>query len=189
MSDEVSKARKKYDCIPLEKDDMSAILDMTVKVMKQRGGRPCAYPNDERGLEMFRDNTVSFMDYVQEVNSNPDLDHKLIPDIEAWATYIGVTRKTIFEYEHRGGEWTTTIQAFKNAIASIKKQLLFTYKIPPMVGVFDLTNNHGYVNSNEFKLTAAVEPETSKNDLEAEVDRLGLVWDSELKDFVPREGV
>ena len=45
------------------------------------------------------------------------------------------------------------------------------------------------VNSNEFKLTAAVEPETSKNDLEAEVDRLGLVWDSELKDFVPREGV
>jgi len=187
MANEVKK-RPKYDCVPLETDDMTAILDMAITSMKSRNGRPCEYSNTEQGLEMFRENTMLFFDYVNEVNQNSELERKLIPDIEAWATYLGVTRATIFNYEKRGGEWAQTIQAFKNTMASIKKQLLFNYKIPPMVGVFDLTNNHGYVNSNEFKLTSTVEVSTHKNDLEKEIDEYGLVWDSEKEDFKPREG-
>lgn len=182
-----TKKRPKYECVILENDDMSAILDMTISTMKNRGGRPFEYPQTEQGLTTFRENTIAFFEYVNSVNQNPDLERKLIPDIEAWATYLGITRVTIFNYEKRGGEWAQTIQAFKNAMASIKKQLLFNYKIPPMVGVFDLTNNHGYVNSNEFKLTQNVEVTTYKNNLEKAIDDYGLIWDSENEEFKPRE--
>lgn len=187
MEKETKKQRPKYECIPLDKDDMTAILDMTITTMKNRGGRPFEYPQTEQGITTFRENTIAFFDYVKQVNQNPELERKLIPDIEAWATYLGITRTTIFNYEKRGGEWAQTIQAFKNAMASIKKQLLFSYKIPPMVGVFDLTNNHGYVNSNEFKLTQSLEVNTHKTDLEKAIDEYGLVWDSEKEEFRPRE--
>ena len=188
MEKEAKKQRPKYECIPLDKDDMTAILDMTITTMKNRGGRPFEYPQTEQGLATFRENTIAFFDYVKQVNQNPDLERKLIPDIEAWATYLGITRTTIFNYEKRGGEWAQTIQTFKNAMASIKKQLLFNYKIPPMVGVFDLTNNHGYVNSNEFKLTQTLEVNTHKNDLEKAIDEYGLEWDSVKEEFRPRGG-
>lgn len=39
-----------------------------------------------------------------------------------------------------------------------KKQLIFRQKIPAVIGLFDLTNNSGYVNASEFKL----KPETEE---------------------------
>ena len=53
-----------------------------------------------------------------------------------------------------------------------------------MVYVFDATNNHGYVNSNEFKLTAQTEyVEKDTNALEREIVERGLVWNEETKEF------
>ena len=36
--------------------------------------------------------------------------------------------------------------------------MIFRQKIPAVIGIFDLTNNSGYVNASEFKL----KPETEK---------------------------
>lgn len=177
----------KAKCLPMETDDTTAILDMIIDKSTERMGRPCQYPNDKKGLEEFIQNTVSYFEYVNGVNSS-DMDKKLIPDIESWAVYLGITRATIFNYEQRGNEWREVIAYYKNAIASIKKQLALTFKIPPMIMAFDFTNNHGYCNTNEFKLTTEVknvDPETNK--LERELVERGLVWDDELKEFVPVE--
>ena len=177
----------KAKCLPMETDDTTAILDMIIDKSTERMGRPCQYPNDKKGLEEFIQNTVSYFEYVNGVNSS-DMDKKLIPDIESWAVFLGITRATIFNYEQRGNEWREVIAYYKNAIASIKKQLALTFKIPPMIMAFDFTNNHGYCNTNEFKLTTEVkniDPETNK--LERELVERGLVWDDELKEFVPVE--
>lgn len=178
----------KAKCLPMETDDTTAILDMIIDKSTERMGRPCQYPNDKKGLEEFIQNTVSYFEYVNGVNSSEGVDKKLIPDIESWAVFLGITRATIFNYEQRGNEWREVIAYYKNAIASIKKQLALTFKIPPMIMAFDFTNNHGYCNTNEFKLTTEVknvDPETNK--LERELVERGLVWDDELKEFVPVE--
>ena len=128
--------------------------------------------------------TISVKEAVNNINANPDLERKLIPDIENWCVFLGITRQTLFNYERRGPEWYDCIQYYKNAISSVKKQLALNYKIPPMVYVFDATNNHGYVNSNEFKLTAQTEyVEKDTNALEREIVERGLVWNEETKEF------
>ena len=180
----------KAKCLPMEPDDTTAILDMIIDKSTERMGRPCQYANDRKGLESFIQNTVSYFEYVNAINSNEDMDKKLIPDIESWAVYLGITRATIFNYEQRGNEWREVIAYYKNAIASIKKQLALTFKIPPMIMAFDFTNNHGYCNTNEFKLTAEVKSaDTETNKLERELVERGLVWDEDKKEFVPVEEI
>ena len=178
----------KAKCLPLEPDDTTAILDMIITQSTARMGRPCHYENTKRGLEEFIQNTLDYFEYVSTINSNPDLEKKLIPDIESWAVYLGITRNTILNYESRSIDWKDTIAYYKNCIASIKKNLALNFKVPPMIMAFDFTNNHGYCNTNEFKLTAKVESQdTDTNKLEREIVERGLVCDNDKKEFVPLE--
>lgn len=175
-------------CKPLETDDMTAILDMAIEASNSRMGRPAEYPYTTAGLDAFIQKTIDYFEYVNSINANPDLERKLIPDIENWAMYLGVTRQTIWAYQNRGKEWKDTIEYYKNAIAAVKKQLALNYKIPPMVYVFDATNNHGYVNSNEFKLTQG-KPETEQKDnIDEKIRAAGLIWNEDLQEFEPMEG-
>lgn len=188
----VIKTYNKGECLQLETDDLTAILNMTIKSIEARGGRPANYENSAQGLEEFRKDTLNFFAYVNEVNANPEIERKLIPDIESWATFLGTTRVTILSYERRSTEWKGTIQTFKNAIAAAKKQLAMTYKIPPMVYVFDATNNHGYVNSNEFKLVPEQPKESAsrllnQENLQKQLEDSGLVWDEALQEYRPKE--
>ena len=52
----------------------------------------------------------------------------------------------------RSEKWVTLIDQMKNGISACKKQLALNGQISPVMAIFDLTNNHGYVNSNEFKI-------------------------------------
>ena len=174
-------------CKPLETNDMTAILDMAIEQSTARMGRPAEYPHTKQGLESFIQKTIDYFEYVNAVNANPELEQKLIPDIENWAVYLGVTRVTIWSYQNRGGEWKSTIEYYKNVLGAIKKQLALNYKIPPMVYVFDATNNHNYVNSNEFKLTES-KPETDrKGNIDEQIKAAGLIWNDTLQAFEPRE--
>jgi len=180
------KGHKSAKCLPMETDDTTAILDMIINKSTERMGRPCHYSNDKRGLESFIQGTLDFFEYVNGVNSNPSIEKKLIPDIESWACFLGITRATIFNYEQRGNEWYEVIQYYKNAIASIKKNLALSFRIPPMVMAFDFCNNHSYINTSEYKLTTEVKtPDTDTNKLERELVERGLVWDEEKHEFVP----
>lgn len=175
-------------CLPVETNDMTAILDMCIEQSTARMGRPAEYENSKQGLDRFINKTIDYFEYVNSINTNPDLDRKLIPDIESWAMYLGVTRVTIWSYEKRGNEWRTTIDYYKNAIAAVKKQLALSYKIPPMVVAFDFTNNHGYVNSNEFKLTDVRQETTDNNNIDDKIRAAGLTWNEDIQDLEPLEG-
>lgn len=178
-------------CKPLETDDLTAVLDLTLTVSKARSGRPAEYPNTQQGLEAFISNTISYFEYLNEVNKNPDIEKKIVPDLENWAVFMGVTRQTIWAYESRGMEWKRTIDYYKTCIQAAKKQLALTYRIPPAVFIFDSVNNHNYLNVTEYKLTQQDKPETEENktDTDERIRAAGLVWDEELKVLVPMEGL
>lgn len=174
-------------CLPLDADDVATIVNMAIDTSVSRMGRPCNYPNSKQGLDMFVQGTIDYFSYINEINANPDLEKKLIPDIENWAMYLGITRGTIFNYEQRGGEWLETIKYYKGCICAVKKQLMFNFKLPPMVAVFDLANNHEYINTSEFKLVTKSEDKEQRKDAELEqaMDDMGLVWDATKGEYVP----
>lgn len=138
-------------------DDLQPILEMAIESVKM--GRPAAFPNTAQGLEDFKYRSVEYLEYLREINSRPDAT-RVIPDIEGWSCYIGTTRATILTYSKtRDQEWQDFIGIMKNSIAAAKKQLAFTCKIPPVIAAMDLTNNHDYVNSNEFHLVPEAKEE------------------------------
>ena len=66
------------------------------------------------------------------------------------------------------------------------------YKIPPMVFAFDMANNHGYINTSEFKVEVAAVPtkeQEQRTALEAEIKENGLIWDENTQSFIEDKGV
>ena len=189
---DIVKTKNKGQCELATGSDLETISDIVRTALKNTGGRPAVFPNTKEGIQDFRTQSISYFDYVAQVNAGREAEKAVIPDIENWATYLGLTRQSIFRYEQRSEEWKQTIQLFKNAIASVKKQLGLHYKIPPMIFAFDFANNHGYVNTNEFKLT--VEPAQDKEQeersaLEAEIRENGLIWDETTHTYIEDKGV
>lgn len=147
------------------------------------------YPPTAAGLAAFKRGCDDFFEYIvsenQRLDGIPGSKH-IIPDLEGLAVYLGISRKTLFNYSARGGEWETTIEYVKNAIASVKKEVAYHYGMPPVLAMFDLTNNHGYVNSSEFKIDSERTTRTKEeNRLTEKLDNAGLVWDAERGEYVP----
>lgn len=185
-------ANKRTECLPVETGDMSAILDLCITSLEKRRGRPAEYPETPAGLADFTEKSLDYFRYVNKVNADPDEKKKLIPDIENWSLFLGVSRQTVFTYERRGGEWKAIIGQFKNAIAAVKKEMAMTYKVPPMLAIFDFVNNHNYMNTNRVELVPEVPEETQKQkqqrlELEQRIIDSNLVWDETAGEFVPAE--
>lgn len=149
--------KKRGDVLPLEKDDMTACLQLAFESLKNNQNA-VRYPNTPEGLGQFRQRTVEYFEHVDRINKDLEDGQRLIPDIESWALYCGLCRRTILNYENRGGEWRMFVRRVKDALTMIKKQMAFRGKLPPIVLFFDLTNNSDYVNASEFKISRP-EPE------------------------------
>ncbi len=175
-------------CKPLEVNDTTAILTMAIDVSISRTGRPAEYPFTKKGLDDFIQKTIDFFQYVNTVNSNPDIDRRLIPDIEAWAVFLGITRQTLWTYEKRGSEWRDVIEYYKGVIQATKKQLALNYKVPPAVFIFDSVNNHNYLNVSEYKMTQSTPAAETENNIDEQIKQAGLVWNEEQGTFEPLEG-
>lgn len=173
----------------LSPEDTSAPVEMALACIKNNRGRPCTYANTEMGLKSFIENAQGYFEYLTSANKQiEDEKLKLIPDIEGLSLYLGVDRSTLCRYHDRGGEWERAIDYFKNAIAYCKKQLMLHNKIPVVLGIFDLVNNHSYHNVSEFKLTQSnPEPQKGSN-IDEQLRSAGLVWNEELQEFEPMEG-
>lgn len=133
--------------------EIKATLDASIRAFKQG---IVAYEDSQEGLKRFRKDSENYLTYVQATNESAATNGAggAIPDVEAWAAHLGITRMTINRYERRGGDWETTIANMKGIITACKKQLALAGKMPPVLAIFDLTNNSGYINSNEFKLVS-----------------------------------
>lgn len=142
------KKRPKYSQLAVNVSDIEAVQEIGIRAIRRGIFR---YENTSEGLNDFKDRSLEYLAYVHDVNVVGS-GKTLVPDIESWAAYCGISRVAIHKYEHgRGAEWVEFIQYMRNIIASFKKQLLFNGQIPQVIGIFDMTNNHGYINSSEFK--------------------------------------
>ena len=153
--------KKRGEVLPLEKDDMTAVLTLVRHSLAEHRGAAAKYENTAEGLERFKDKTMEYLQCIDDVNRGLEAGKHMVPDLESWALYCGICRKTLFNYESRGGEWRMFVRQVKDGLTAIKKQLAFRGKLPPVVLFFDLTNNSDYVNASEFKISKP-EPEEKK---------------------------
>lgn len=174
----------RHQCEPIQTGDQTASLTLILDSLSKYKGRPCKYPNTQEGLELFIQNSEDFFKYAAELNARPDIEKKLILDIESWTVFIGISRQTLFAYSQRGGTWAEVIDHIKNMINESKKQLALNYKIPPVLYMFDAANNHDYANTSEFKIQSNLivnQGETTA--LEKEMVSSGLTWNEAKGDF------
>lgn len=180
--------RQKYKDL-IVTDDMQAIVSMCINNIEQYNpGRKPTYENSPQGLQAFKDKTVDYFKHIQFVNADDSIDKKLIVDIESWACFLGITRKTLSLYHNqRGKDWADFIDYVKENILTVKKEMGLNYRIPPMVYAFDLANNHGYFNTSEYKVTVESETQSieakQRQELEQSVADLGLIWNEEKGDY------
>ena len=144
----------KGSCELLEPDDLTALTKLAVSSLKEHGGHIAKYPNTPQGLEQFIKKSTDFFEYCNEINASLEPQQRLIPDIESWCCFMGITRTTLMKYAKRNQQWSEAIEMIKTAIMSAKKQLAMRGKIPQMIAIFDWTNNFGYLNTSEFRLVA-----------------------------------
>lgn len=153
----------------MDGDELDAILDVSLQGLaraREKGSQPM-YSNSPEGLKSFKHDSEEYLTFVRNVNKTPTEGGKLrlVPDIESWAAFLGVTRHMITGYEKRSSDWKSTIDAVKGVITACKKQLAFTGKMPPVLAIFDLTNNSDYVNASEFRLSAETAQKPSRSRL------------------------
>ena len=131
----------KGSCEVLEPDDLTALTQLAVSSLKRHGGQIAKYENSQAGLEQFVQKSAEFF-------------QRLIPDVESWCCFMGVTRVTIHQYAKRNQQWSDAIAMIKEALLMGKKQLAMHNRIPSLIFLFDATNNHNYVSTSEFHLVA-----------------------------------
>lgn len=160
--------------------DIDDLLAMGLETVRKGG--VATYSNDSQGLKAFKQKSYEFIEYLREQNSRADCEggSAIIPSVEAWACYLGVSRVTLLSYQKsRDDSWTEFIRWYKNLITACKCQLASRGRIPAIVHVFDLTNNsEQYYNTSEFHLRSVPEekhrPSTESADVLAERYRAKL---------------
>lgn len=134
------------DYQPIEPSAMTAMIDLEIERHK-RIGRPPKF----QSIEELSDAILGYWEYLKENIAN---GAEIIPDTEGLASFIGVSRDTLHEWErsnYRG--FSDTIKTAKNSIGAINKQLAKQGKIPAVVFAIDFNNNHGYTQKQEVVLT------------------------------------
>lgn len=131
-------------------DDLNDLLQMATDTLKRSG--TCRFENDEAGLQRFKSRTIDFLEFLREQNNNGG---SLTPTVESWCVYLGISRVTLMHYEHKRSEgWKEFISYVKNILMACKTELASKGKLPPIVFIFDATNNGAqYYNTSEFRLS------------------------------------
>lgn len=116
--------------------------------VRRKPGRPRKYET----LGEFMQAAENYIKYIKEQAAD---GVQLIPDIEGFCSFIGISRDTLNDWERtRPGEYSDAIKSFKTGIAAYKKQLAYKNKIPALVFATDFNNNHGYIQQTKLEIQA-----------------------------------
>ena len=107
-------------------------------------------------LEEFKQVVVDYFQYIQDNNSQGS---KLIPDITGFCLFAGIHRTTLNDWiTRRPGEFAETVLMLKNAIAACKSQLAYQNKIPAVVFIASMNNDHSWTNNAKVEVTTPRDP-------------------------------
>ena len=157
-----------FDVLPMTGDDVSDILQLAIDTAQKQG--VTRYEDTGRGLEAFMQRSIQYFEFIKTQNETADSEGsaRLIPSIESWSVFMGLSRMTILTYEkQRGDDWKDAIAYIKGAIQACRSQLADRGKIPVIAHIFSAVNSlSGYANTSEIKVTAI--PETEEKRLTSE---------------------
>lgn len=176
---EMKKGKRGLPVKPLQPGDMSDLIELALSNI-HKGGMPKKYEDDEQGLQEF---ITKSKDYFQAIAAQnravDDPAQMLIPSVEMWACFLGISRMTLVNYERRSDEWGNAINFFKTVIYSVKNELAAHGKLSPVLLIFDSVNNYSYRNVAEFKLEPVKEKETLLTNMEDIQKRLPKLADQD----------
>ena len=176
------------DILPITPNDsMQTAIQMGLESLERiSSGQAPVYPNTEEGLQEFRKYTERYFHLIHDHNTALDPEERaMLPDVEGWAVFCGISRVTLFTYEKRGGEWGRYIGLVKDVIASAKKAAANDYKTPPVFTIFDLKCNHDYIEKTELKITTSAE--VTEEQVQDALDSAGLKWDPDKNEYVAED--
>lgn len=150
------KPDSKTEVLPVKLSDTESLLSMIVQTGELIAVSGTAkYEFSADGLAKFKERTQEYFRFLLEQNRNADDlgEVRLLPSVESWCLFLGISRVCVLQYEKRGGEWLSFIQWVKNSIVSVKLQLAENHKLQPLLFLFDTLNNAPqYRNTNQIEL-------------------------------------
>lgn len=153
----------------MQSDEIHAIIELGRKGLEHwNEGIPKEYPPTQEGFELFVAKTSAYFNYIEEVNmSLGDGEASLIPNLESWCLFCGITRNKLYQFvERKDHRWAEYIDEVKNIFTATINQMSYTGKMPSVIAMFEKVNNYGYHNTSEYKITSRTE--TEKPQLTAE---------------------
>lgn len=80
-------------------------------------GRSQKYSNNEAGLKRF----ITISDGYMEIVKNAET----IPTVEEWCNCLGVTRRSLLNYEKQRPLFEPVVKAYKHQISDIKRNMFY----------------------------------------------------------------
>ena len=155
------KYKRKGECLQLEQNDLQGICQFAIDSLQRHGGRNAKYANTEQDRQRFLNDVVEYFKCLYDASTGKEQDQMLIPSVESMCLYLGISRTTLFNYTNRSTEWAETVNMARNAIATARTELATHFKIPPLLHLFDMVNNHpSYYNTSQFVISAEPPQET-----------------------------
>lgn len=144
--------------ITIDTDDLQGVTMLCIESLKRHGTKTAIYGINE--LDRFFNDAISYFEMLKDCNEDIEDNKQLYPSIEGLCLHLGISRQILSRYSTRNAEWESAISQIRNAIATCKVQLASHGRIPPLIHIFDLTNNHSYYNTNQFVLSAEPKQDT-----------------------------
>lgn len=155
MSKVIKPFKNKGECLQLEQNDLQGICQFAIESLKRHGGHNAKYDRTEAERQRFLNDCIAYFQCLYDANQDKEQDQMLIPSIEGLCLFLGISRTTLFNYCNRSDDWQETVNMARNAVATARTELATHYKIPPLLHLFDMVNNHkGYYNTSQFVISA-----------------------------------
>ena len=164
------------------------LMKRAVNVTDTDQGRVYEGPKEYSTPEQLTDCFISYIDYIKE---SAERGAALIPDVEGFCSFAGVSRKRFLKMSDRA-DFYEVVQQILTALAASKKQIAFAGGINPVILAMDLNNNHGYLGSNAVKIEAngpILTALPSKNDIIAALPVNNVTDQAKTDQEPPKTGV
>lgn len=111
-------------------------------------------------------------------------EHGVKPSCEAMALCLGISRQSLWEWEHDTNSKSGQLVArAKELINSLLTTWTMSGKINPVYSIWLQKNNSGYSDQKTFVFEQQTQPRSI--DLEQQLEEAGLIWDAKRGEYVP----
>ena len=120
-----------------------------------------------RQIESPEDLKLLFIDYIDHLREQAEREIDIIPDVEGFCTYIGISRAKWKDLQGKK-DFSSLISRISTSIAANQKQLGMRGIIPPLVLAMNFNNNFDYlsnVSTLEIRQNAQENGLPSKSDI------------------------